>query len=318
MTENAIDTVILPMLADRRGSLLISGQFRGEDYRYTRFYIPGQQEIDGKPNPKYDPAFASWRFPTSVGFCFQSPEGHAELELQKRITRPEVWDQEWDCQPRANANAVFAAAKVDAISTLRKPVIKREENPERPGAYLTAIDIGGIQDKEKLTVTHQSGDVVFAKAFPLGRDEEENAREAMEVANRFRSAVVIDTTGEISRAPGAAKDNRVEKHRAWADRFRLDFRTFTFQGLNKERLIENTRLAIQDKIIGIFTEREGKDVCDELKAYEYVYKKTTRHYVYQGPDGKNDDYVQCIAMTVEALNRGWISRGSGNLGAFVN
>lgn len=332
VTENAIDTVILPMLADRRGSLLLSGQFRGEDYRYERFFVPGQRtlaylnagrdeadidpELNSTPNPRYNPAFESWRFPTSCGYCFQDEAGRAELELQRSITRPAVWDQEWACIPRANANAVFPAREIDAISIKRNPPIKFEQEPKRGGAYLCSVDIGGKVDQEKVTVAHQSGDIVFGAAFPLDRDEEQNAREAMEIARRFRAPVIIDTTGEEARY-GQTKDNRVEKHRKWANQFRLPLKTFTFLGLNKERIIENLRLAIQDRSIGICVGEVGKAICDELKAFECTYNRQTKRYTYQGPDGKRDDYVQCLAMTVEGINRGMLARGTGSIGEFI-
>lgn len=309
MTENAIDTVILPMLADRRGSLLISGQFRGEDYRFTRFWIPGQREVDGKPNPKYNPAFASWRFPTSVGYCFQDASGKAELELMKSITPQPVWEQEWECVPRSNANAVFKSEQVDAISVAHSPRLSIEEYPARGDGYCVCIDLGGISDPLGLIVGHTSGDVVYAKQWPLGLDDRQLAREAMEVASFFRGLVVVDSTGKGKPGRSDSEEERVEFYRRDAAMMGLEFQD-VYQTTNKERLVLNLRTAIQQGEIVIAAEL--KEVCDQLKAYEYTYNPRHKIYQYGAPLGKHDEYVSCCMMFREAMNRNWIRRtGSG-------
>jgi hypothetical protein len=253
--------------------------------------------------------------PSSAGYAFQTPGGPEELEIQRGGCSAAEWDQEWDCKPRANKNAVFNAFELDEIATARNPRIEIEQGPERrEGAYLTAVDIGGTVDHTKLVVGHSSGDIVFAKAFPLGQHDKQQAHDVMEVAHAFRSKVIVDSTGGgAGQGQSTAHDSRMAFYRQAAQLLHLDCREFFWTNKNKERMISNLRVAVQEKQIGIAADLV--DVVKELKSYEYKYIARNASYVYSAPAGKADDYVQATAIFVEALNRSWIRRG--NTGALA-
>lgn len=299
ITEYDVDTVIMPMLGDFRGTLLMAGQFRGEDWRYNRFWLPGQ-----KPNR----IFKSWRIPSSEGYVFKAPGGADELALLKSTVPAAVWEQEFDCIPRANANACYSEKHIDAISTKFYPPVKNEMHPERGGGYAALIDLGGKHDPLALIIGHESGDIVFAKQWPLGMEDKPLARQAMEIARFFNAIVVVDSTAGGKPGVSVPDDKRVEFYRKDAALFKLEFQD-VYQTTNKDRLVINLGVAIQQKEIRICPEL--KDVLDQLKWYECIYNPNTRTYKYSAPRGKHDDFVSCCMTFVETLARGWIKRASG-------
>ena len=310
VTETDVDNIIRPMLSDRigphgkRGTLLMSGQFRGSDWRYERYYLPGAAQIDGVANPRYKPSlYASWRVPSSLGFAFQTPGGAEELELQRQSIPPAVWEQEWECLPRSNANAVFPVVQVDAI-------VKTKPKPSG-GGYVCGVDIGKIVDPTKVVVLHSSGDVVYTEAFPLGQDHAISAKKATEIAAKYRAVVVVDSTGGGT-GGHAQKDSYVKLYRHCAELQKLELREFFWQMANKERIIAQLALAIQQREINILSEFTG--LIKELKAYEYKFNENTKHYVYGSPKGQHDDYVAALAMAVEGWKRGWIPSGKPGYG----
>lgn len=320
ITESDINTIIKPMLADRigphgqRGTLLLAGQFRGSDFRFLNYWLPGMDLIDGAPNLKCRrPMFHAWQVPSSEGYAFRTPGGPEELELQKSNCSISEWEQEWECKPRANKNAVFNSFEVDEISTGREPRIAIELKAPygAGGVYGTVVDVGGTVDQTKIIVGHSSGKIVFAKALPLGMHDKASAREVMEVARRYGRTVIVDSTGGGDGRNSTAQDSRMNAYRNEARLFHLQFKEFFWSHKNKERLISNLRVAVQEKTIGIAADLV--DVITELKTYEYKYLPRTHTYHYGAPAGKADDYVQAVAIFVEALNQSWIRVGSSAL-----
>lgn len=325
ITKADINSIIKPMLSDRigpdgqRGKLILAGQFRGEDFRFTDYWTPGQEFItngQGIQVPNLQcrrPTYWSWAIPSWEGYVFKIPGGKEELELQKQSCTPEEWDREWACKPRATQNAVFPSFEVEAICLASLPP---EEEPKRSGGYCALVDVGGITDPTKLLIGHKSGDLVFEKAWPLGTHDQIVAREAVQIASKFRASVVVDTTGG-GVGGHYAVDSRIKFYRADCVSFRLPMHEFVFTRQNKERVITNLRTAIQDRTIHIASGLTG--LPSELKAYEYKFLRLTNSYQYGAPSGQHDDYVACAAMFVEASNRGWIGTGDrSGLGRMFN
>jgi len=298
VTERAVDSVILPMLADKRGTLVMSGQFRGTDFRYNRFYVPGQQFIDGKPNPLWRPMYWSCRIPTSAGFKFQSQEGREELEMHRGLVPKAVWEQEWLCLPASNMSAVFPAEQIDSI-----------QNGETHSSgiaghrYIGGLDLGRVVDSTAIVILDvQTGTVVHAERLPVRMEHALQAKKVAEIANRYRACIVMDVTGGAT-GGHAPKDSYVQFYRQTI----RDLREFYWQKSNKEKIISELALHIERRAIAI--PAVHKDLIEELRAYEYEYKGG--YYDYHAPRGRHDDYVSALAMAVWGMKSGWAPNPNG-------
>jgi hypothetical protein len=302
VTEYDVQTIVLPMLGDKRGSLVMAGQFRGHDWRYSQYWLRGQREIDGKPNPAYHPKFKSWRIPSSSGYVFQGEEGRAELDLQRSITPRAVWDQEWDCIPTANANAVFLPQQIDAVIGGTQRL-----SPEPGRRYIAGLDLGRLIDQSAFVVLDiDSGDVVYAEKLPQRMEHAEQARRIGQLARMFNCCVVVDVTGGATGGQATA-DTWVQYYRQQIP----DMREFIWSRSNKEKIIAQLALEIEQRRIRI--PAEHIELLKELRAYEYTYERG--YYSYSAPKNLHDDYVSSLAMAVWGKKSGWAApSGSVNMG----
>lgn len=298
VTEYDVKTIVLPMLGDRRGTLVLAGQFRGHDWRYEQFWLRGQQTIDGQPNPLYRPQYKSWQIHSSLGFVFQGADGVAELELQKSITPRAVWEQEWACIPSANANAVFLPHHVDAIVG---------GDVTSSGQYVAGLDLGRVVDQSAFVVlacTQDCATVVHAEKFPQRQEHAEQAMRASQLAGQYRCPVVIDVTGGAT-GGHQSQDTYVKFYREKVK----DLREFYWQRANKEKVIAQLALDIEQRRLRI--PAQHGELLKELRQYEYEYRGG--YYDYHAPKGLHDDFVAALSMAVWGWHRGWTSHtGSGN------
>lgn len=305
-TERDLDTIIMPMLSDRRGSLVLAGQFRGDDWRYKRFWVPGQETIDGKPNPKNQrPLYWSWQVPSSAGYVFNTQGGPEELALQKSLIPAGVWEQEWACIPTANSKAVFPSAQIKAISHGDATL-----TPRVGRTYIMGLDLGRVVDRSAIVVLEvETGTIVYAHKLPQRMEHATQAKEAAKIAGTFRACVVIDVTGGAT-GGHAHKDSYAQFYRQHI----RDLREFYWQKANKEKVISQLSLEIEQKQISI--PEAHTELLKELSAYEYEYKHG--YYDYHAPKNEHDDYVAALAMAVWGRKCGWAGRGNGgNLGQLL-
>lgn len=299
--EYDVKTIVLPMLGDRRGTLVLSGQFRGHDWRYEQFWLPGQKTIDGQPNPAYRPQYKSWRIHSSQGYVFQGADGAAELDLQRSITPRAVWEQEWACVPSANANAVFLPHHIDAIvgGSL-------SHTPSPQMQYVAGLDLGRVVDQSAFVVLEcgpQVATVVHAEKLPQRQEHAEQAVRIAQLANQYRCPVVIDVTGGAT-GGHQSQDTYVKFYR---EKVR-DLREFYWQRANKEKVISQLSLDIEQR--RILVPAECAELLKELRQYEYHHRGY--YYDFSAPKGLHDDYVSALAMAVWGWHRGW-TNGTTNV-----
>ena len=92
-------------------------------------------------------------------------------------------------------------------------------------------------------------------------------------------------------------------------------RAFTFTRDNKERLIGNLSLALEQGKLAIPAQFE--DLHKELAGYEYKCSNSGI-LTFQGPGGHDDDMVMALCLAWEGVLRGWYgSRSNTGLGAIV-
>ena len=282
--------VIRPLISDRRGTLGVSGQFRGHNWYFKQFFKPGI-------NPR-NKLYKAWRRPSSTGLMFQGPAGRKELSIVRDQVPPAVYDQEYDCIPSANIAAVFPPKQVDAI------IGGRISTKSRAGRrYIMGLDLGRVVDHTALVVLEvETGQVVHAEKFPLNRKHAEYAKLAGDVARQYGALTVMDTTGGAT--GGRAKpDEYVKLYRQRIP----DVRTFFWGSRNKESIIAHMGLEIQSCKIRI--PKAFIDLEDEVRSYEWTYRNG--YYDYHAADGKHDDYVAALAQALWARRSGWVPARGG-------
>lgn len=288
--EESFWPVIRPLISDRRGTLGISGQFRGKNWYYEQMYVKG---IDG---PEKRNGFRSWRFPSSSGLVFQSDEGREELEIVKTQLPKMVYEQEYECVPLANQASVFRYDDIEQITNGDSV-----KNGEAGKKYVIGLDLGRVVDPSALVVFDCSSKrVVYSELRPLKEPHEIGAQHAAQIQRAFNGAtIVIDSTGGAT----GGKSNRDRD--AYVKYYRQScgsVREFTWSYASKRRIIENLQLGIEQ---GAFTiPSSEKTLLDQLRQYEYRLVGGGK-LIYQGPGGHDDDLVAAMAMAYEGYVRHW-------------
>ncbi len=291
--------VVRPLISDRRGKLVISGQHRGtESWYYKELFLPGMSGTKG---------YKSWQIPSSRGLVYQSDEGKAELELVKQQVPRMVFEQEYECLPLANQAAVFDHKDLTAS---KRGTVK---TPQQCAAVIFGLDLGRVVDPSaQVGIEAKSKTVVFAEKRPLKEKHEIGAKMAADIARRYGEAtIVVDTTGGATGGKAGNNDAYVQHYR----KFCPTMRAFNINRDNKTRLIGNLSLAIEQGQLII--PPEFGDLHKELANYEYSVSKNGI-IMYQGPQGHNDDMVIALALAWEGVLKNWIAQKTNTgLGAIL-
>lgn len=309
-TEYLYDSIIAPMIGRRqspaggRGILLMSGQFRGEDWRMERFWKPGTtMNDDGTLNTAYKPrTFKAWRIPSSEGYSYKTPGGADRLELIKNSTPKAIWEQEWECIPKANQFACFPAEEVDRISIKHHTPIVLEKIGDKPKkrSYVCGVDLGKRVDPTAVVVMDDSGNVVYNELFTLNQPHRISARKAAQIAKHFNASMYVDCTGGGNPARQVEESYTMLYRNIAEDIGVLTFRAFIWNFSNKKRIIESMGLAIQEGRMAI-PAQGCETLLKQLKAYECRESKNGLFYQFMGPNGHNDDMVAALALAWEGV-----------------
>jgi hypothetical protein len=286
--------VIRPLISDRRGNLIISGQFRGHNWYYKRFYLPGT-------GAKRKPQYQSWRYPSSTGLAFRGAAGRAELAESKAQVPPAVWDQEYECVPSANIACVFPPDQIDACiggAVITEPVEGRH--------YGLGVDLGRVVDPTAIVAMDDLGLVCHSEGLPLRTKHAIAARHVGRLAQYWGGAItIVDTTGGATGGK-TGSDEHVKFYRKWCK----TMRSFAWTPANKEAVIASLGLAVQSGAIAI--PPSHAELIEQLRAYEYSYRAGV--YRYSAPDGSHDDFVAAIAQANWGRTHGWFTPSGSVLG----
>jgi hypothetical protein len=281
--------IIRPLISDRRGKLVISGQHDGtESWYYKDLFEPGL--------PGGDPLYRSWSIPSWRGICFQSEAGKEELRIAKAQCPDLVWQVMYACVPTASEMALFRHEDLEAAKR------GRPEEPIAGQEYIHGLDLGRVVDPSAHVILRGDA-VVYAEKRPLGEKHEIGSEYAWRLHRRYNeSMVIVDTTGGAS---GGRKepDEYVKLYRDKIDTMRSFFWTYD----SKRRIIESLCLAVEQRHIAIPAEFE--ELHRELSLYQYRLR--SGRIEYSAPSGQHDDLVAALAMAWYA--RKWA--GDSGLGA---
>ena len=299
--ETDFNNVLRALVSDKQGTITLAGQFRGRDWRYERFYEPGQRP----DNEDYK----SWKHSTEDGIAFQSEAGRRELALVREQLPRAVYEQEYLCLPVANQAAVFYP---DDLATISHG--SPHDRPKPGWTYIAGVDLGWRVDFTAvvmLGVNRFSGEIDVAKAWrqPLNSKHEVNAPFIARELQRFNCRAVVDVTGGATGGK-VPQDEYIKHYRE----FMPDLQPFTWTQETKMRLIKHLGLTIER--FGIAVSMEFKDtLLKELYAYEFTHDHKTKGYKYGAPVGQHDDLVTALALALWGVNLAWYrTAGTGVTG----
>lgn len=299
--------ILRPMLSDVRGTLIVSGQFRGENWYYEKIYKRGQDLTQNYCR--------SWRFPWQSGLIYRTDGGIEELELARADLSEAQFDEMYNCVPIANSKAVFSPYDVDACFLTDQEPLERYDY-ERKGKYGLIIDPGGLHDPTKIMTLHDlSKTFVYARDFPLNHNDRLTAMQCVDVARAFSMPqnpckTFIDATGggRGGHTEEGEYDKLIEDYEKAFKQAGLPIKRKYFHRVKKPRMIQNAQLDLRDRnihfAIGKHLNKNMQNVKKELKAFEYRVREKTRIIEYAAPVGQHDDYVSCVLIGVEVLNTG--------------
>lgn len=308
--ERSFWSVIRPLLSDRRGTLIIAGQFRGKNWYYEKLYLPGISGYHRKDNYK------SFCHPTSSGIKFQSVAGKAELEeVQRQIPRIQ-YDQEYNCIPTANEDAVFRHE--DLQDCMGGEVLKQYRNSQGYN-YIHALDLGRVVDPSSHIVLEIPPNgrpmVCFSQERPLKERHEDGAIVALKINKDFTppgqyTTILIDTTG------GATGGNKKPDQYIQYYRNSLPtMRPVVFTAQSKKDMVESLMLAIeQNKII---IPKEHEELHKQLSLYEYKIKPSGLLEYGVPRSVGHDDLVSALMSAWYGYCKGYYRRSSTGSGSVI-
>lgn len=293
--------IIRPTVSDRRGNIILSGQFRGrQEWRFRDFYEPGLHPPGSAENPIFNgaPLYQSFRFPSSAGIKFQGDEGRAELELARRQLPKFVYDTEYECLIVDNPQAVFTAEQIERITggeVLTAP--ERDEYGPKP-SYVIGLDLGRSVDVSAAVVMNvKTGQVVHTETFPLKEEHAAQAYRAGRLARKFNATVVVDSTGGATGGKYPI-DSFVKLYREQCPHIRP---VWLNQAV-KTDIIGALTLAVQQRHIRI------PAVCTKLleEMANYTWERKGALFSFQGPNGgHNDDLVMALSLAWWGIVSNW-------------
>lgn len=272
-----------------QGLAIFNSSPRGRNWFYD-LWLKGQPTIPDRdnpggvlPNPRYEPGWESWQFPTASNPHI-NPE---EVEAARRELPVNVFLQEYLAQFLEDSAGVFVNINACQVGDFE---------PARPGReYAIGVDIAYQQDFTVITVIDVARQhVVHQERFhsPLWADQEPRI---VWCAQHYNNApVLLDTTGI-----GWNSVELVRGKLGWAHRVEGYF--FTQDA--KEKLITGLQMAFQTKAITYPEGPEMDNLREELIAYEYTYTKGGR-FRYSAPAGQHDDCVVSLGLALEACKLG--------------
>jgi phage FluMu gp28-like protein len=294
-------TVVRPLISDVRGTLVVSGQFRGLGcWYYKPFYEKGQAPGQN--------LYKSWKMHSKTGLAFQDADGQEELRLaEEQLTRAQFL-QEYACEPVANQAAVFLTE--DLLACTKGDTLN---GPRDECRYIIGYDLGEMVDHSGLVVwEYETKTVVHAEQIPLRTKHETQAKRLAQVAAYWNGAqVVIDGTGG---GAGGSKisDENVKFYR----QFIPDVRVMVWTPSIKTELVRKLSLEIEQHKVSI-PERLAI-LHRQLAAYEF--KRRGEGYIYSAPEGQSaihDDMVAALMMCAHAHSCQWVKGQGVRLGTVL-
>ena len=301
VSEDVYQRVLRALVADRKGQIILAGQFNGESgWLNQKINIPGQRPNQNK--------YKSFIIPSTEAPCFKTKLGKEELEDIRQSVTKNVWEQEYLALPIANCKAVFDPKDIDLCTAGNV-----EQNPEVGCKYVVSLDLGRTVDPNSYVVVKVKPSssstneytVVESGVRPRGEKHEVGAMVLAQVVKRFGNCLfVADTTGG-----GSGGHEQQDAHIKFYRNLIPQMRGIGINIHIKHQLIASLDLWLQQHKINIPAAHQ--ELIRQLKLYEFKHSGSGV-YTYNAPVGDHDDLVASIAMSIYAIEKNWLLSPYGN------
>lgn len=295
--EEAYGNVIRPMVGPTGGTIVVSGQFRGEGCRFYReFYQAGQSpyllDERGQPLisevtglPILNTENASWQISADKAITYQGEMGRRELARIKRQLTKNQYAVEMQCEAAASYAAVFDPE--DLRRCIRGVI---PEEPDRKRAYIIGLDLGEAHDHSVIVVYDVfSRLVVHCHQFELRTRPEQIAQYVATQAKLWNDAdVVIDVTGQGGAAGGVDGNRRVQIiSQAISGRVHH----VVINGPSRKGdIVRNMEVEIANDRLSI--PPEFRTLIREMQSFEF--SQYGMHYQYHSPKSQSSIHDDCV------------------------
>lgn len=254
-----------PTLADKQGWLLAISTPRGSNW-FSRGYYDGQS--------KNDKFIESWNFTTADNPYI----AREEIALAKATLPERTYRQEFLGEVLSDIGGVFRNIR----DCIRGELLDAQAGEH----YIMGVDLAKYQDFTVIVVIKKrDGQVVYFDRFNE-IDWSLQEKRIINVWEKYRRCnVVIDATGV---------GDRVYEELA---KTIPNLEGFQIKGSNKNELIDNLSLMIENKVIGF---PEIPELINELNIFEYTVT-AAGNYRLEAPTGYHDDIVIALALACHGL-----------------
>jgi hypothetical protein len=274
--------VLSPMVADTRGDTIILSTPRGREHWFWQLYEQGQKQNDL--------GVKSFYRPTSLGYCFQGPDGESELRRQKELVDELTWQQEFLGNPLANRTAAFPEKHIAQC-------LGGELAGCSPAhRHIVSWDLGKAYDPSGVIVLRDDGLVCRTYELEIGLDYKLQLQRIKEIVRAYKAMLVVDQTGTVG-------DSTIDFIRGEIS----DVRPIFFTNRTKEGMVQNLRLALERQRLLIPEAHER--LLKQARLYEAFPKEF--HVEYKCPDQVHDDLIVALILGWHALEQGWLPDSHG-------
>lgn len=264
------EAVLMPALADRRGSALLASTPNGQNWFWEAF-VRGQDDALEQ--------WQSWHAPTA-GNPLIHPD---EIAQAKAVLPARIFRQEYEAAFLPGGGSVFREVE-------RMALAPSDPAPAAGHRTVMGVDFGRYHDFTALAVIDCDAEPV-PSLVALERFGE--AEWAVQRERIIRLAQKWQVEAILAEANAMGEPN-IEALRERG----LPVRAFTTTAQSKGPLIENLVKAIEESEIHIMPDPV---LLNELKAYTYEVSRFTGRTSYFAPEGLHDDTVIALALAVRAI-----------------
>ena len=249
-----------PAISDTGGRVLFISTPKARNW-FFEIWARGK---DRKAWPEYE----SWSFPSA-----DNPKiPREDIEQAQRTLPRDVFQQEYMAEFLEGHAGVFRKIDQCIMGVL-------DWHPIRGRYYFMGVDLAKHQDFTVISVTDDSGQVVWWERFNL-IDWPFQKSKIQNVALNFNAAVLIDSTG----IGDPIFDDLA--------RMGLRIRGYKFTSESKKALIEALVIAMENRQI---TFPDIPELINELRIFEYQMSPSG-NLRYSAPAGYHDDFIISLAL----------------------
>jgi len=317
--SDTVFRVLQPMLADKRGLMLITGSVSTETSFLWSMFLRGQGS---------NPRFKSWRFTWKDAIVFRGKAGEQELQDAYDTMSYTDFQTQYEVIPVGDDNMAFGKLSRCVVD------VEPPTEPQAGRRYSMAVDLGGKgKDFTYAVIVDDSGLVVYEEQFPMGLDYAVYAERCAALA-RFWGVGVYTVDGSGCGGSGGQRTTEDSIVKFYREAYPTGVHAFTWSGndsyQSKHQVVQFFACLTEEKtrhkdLAGEVVElpklripRRFDRLIRQLQAYRMKVSKTTGQMQYQGKFGHDDGASACILCCYRAFKHLAFGKRHGDIAIRVD